>query len=73
MSEGRPAVAAGRGRASRQEEDMVQTCSKCSRANPADAVYCYYDGLVLGGHSRNGVVAPDRRLRTGATFNRSGF
>ena len=22
--------------------------------NPADAVYCYYDGLVLGGHSRNG-------------------
>ncbi len=33
---------------------MVQTCSKCSRANPADAVYCYYDGLVLGGASRNG-------------------
>jgi hypothetical protein len=33
---------------------MVQTCSKCSRANPADAVYCYFDGLVLGGHSRNG-------------------
>ena len=33
---------------------MAQTCSKCSRANPADAVYCYYDGLVLGGHSRNG-------------------
>ena len=33
---------------------MVQTCSKCSRANPADAVYCYYDGFVLGGHSRNG-------------------
>ena len=33
---------------------MVQTCSKCSRANPTDAVYCYYDGLVLGGHSRNG-------------------
>ncbi len=33
---------------------MVQTCSKCSRANPGDAVYCYYDGFVLGGHSRNG-------------------
>jgi hypothetical protein len=33
---------------------MVQTCSKCSRANPPDAVYCYYDGLVLGGHARNG-------------------
>ena len=33
---------------------MAQTCSKCSRANPSDAVYCYYDGMVLGGHSRNG-------------------
>jgi hypothetical protein len=33
---------------------MVQTCSKCSRANPGDAVYCYFDGFVLGGHSRNG-------------------
>jgi hypothetical protein len=33
---------------------MVQTCSKCSRANPAEAVYCYFDGFVLGGHSRNG-------------------
>ncbi len=33
---------------------MVQTCSKCSRANPVDAVYCYFDGFVLGGHSRNG-------------------
>jgi hypothetical protein len=33
---------------------MVQTCSKCSRANPSDAVYCYFDGFVLGGQSRNG-------------------
>ncbi len=34
---------------------MVQTCSKCSRANPAEAVYCYHDGFVLGGgHGRNG-------------------
>ena len=33
---------------------MVQTCSKCSRANPSDAVYCYFDGFVLGGHTRNG-------------------
>ncbi len=33
---------------------MVQTCSKCSRANPAEAVYCYFDGFVLGGHGRNG-------------------
>jgi hypothetical protein len=34
---------------------MVQTCSKCSRANPAEAVYCYFDGFVLGGHARNGA------------------
>ncbi len=33
---------------------MVQTCKKCSRANPAEAVYCYYDGFVLVGQSRNG-------------------
>jgi hypothetical protein len=33
---------------------MAQTCSKCSRANPPDAVYCYYDGFVLAGHSKNG-------------------
>jgi hypothetical protein len=33
---------------------MVQSCSKCSRANPGDAVYCYFDGFVLGGHSHNG-------------------
>jgi hypothetical protein len=33
---------------------MAQTCSKCSRANPAEAVYCYFDGMVLGGHGRNG-------------------
>ncbi|HEY7425761.1 MAG TPA: hypothetical protein VH682_16145 [Gemmataceae bacterium] len=33
---------------------MVQTCSNCSRANPSQAVYCYFDGFVLGGHSRHG-------------------
>jgi hypothetical protein len=33
---------------------MIQTCAKCSRVNPADAIYCYYDGLVLGGHNRAG-------------------
>src|SRR6516164_7790320 len=35
---------------------MVQTCNQCSRANPADAVYCYYDGFVLGGSARNGAA-----------------
>jgi hypothetical protein len=31
---------------------MVLTCSKCSRANPTEAVYCYFDGFVLGGAGR---------------------
>jgi hypothetical protein len=33
---------------------MAQTCSKCSRINPPEAVYCYFDGHVLAGHARNG-------------------
>lgn len=33
---------------------MSQVCSKCSRVNPADAAYCYYDGVILAGHSANG-------------------
>ena len=33
---------------------MVQACSKCSRVNPGDAVYCYFDGMVLGGNGRVG-------------------
>lgn len=33
---------------------MVQACSKCSRANPEDAVYCYFDGFVLSGQGRAG-------------------
>ncbi len=33
---------------------MIQTCAKCSRVNPSDAVYCYHDGFVLGGHNRAG-------------------
>jgi hypothetical protein len=33
---------------------MVQTCTQCSRANPPEAVYCYFDGFVLGDHARRG-------------------
>lgn len=33
---------------------MVQFCTKCARANPEDACYCYFDGFVLGNGSRNG-------------------
>ncbi len=28
---------------------MMMTCPKCSRVNPQEAVYCYFDGFVLGG------------------------
>ncbi len=33
---------------------MTQVCSKCSRVNPPDAAYCYYDGAILAGHTANG-------------------
>src|SRR5258707_9928963 len=31
---------------------MAQTCSRCARVNPAEAVYCYFDGNTLDGHAR---------------------
>ncbi len=34
---------------------MSLTCVKCSRANPADAVYCYHDGFALNGHGGRGA------------------
>src|SRR5215831_3895208 len=37
---------------------MSQVCSKCSHANPAEAIYCYFDGVALGGHSGNGRKGP---------------
>jgi hypothetical protein len=33
---------------------MSQLCTKCSRANPPEAAYCYFDGFVLGDHGRRG-------------------
>src|SRR4051812_2320879 len=33
---------------------MAQTCTRCSRVNPGEAAYCYFDGSALPGHSRNG-------------------
>jgi hypothetical protein len=33
---------------------MAQTCTKCSRVNPPEAAFCYFDGAVLGGRGRNG-------------------
>jgi hypothetical protein len=33
---------------------MAQTCTKCSRVNPPEAAFCYFDGAVLRGQGRNG-------------------
>src|SRR5262249_33378842 len=33
---------------------MAQTCTKCSRVNPPEAAFCFFDGAVLGGQKRNG-------------------
>jgi predicted secreted protein len=33
---------------------MSQVCRKCSHANPPEAVYCYFDGVILGGPAANG-------------------
>ncbi|GIW79560.1 MAG: hypothetical protein KatS3mg105_1367 [Gemmatales bacterium] len=33
------------------DNPAVQKCHKCSRINPPDAVYCYFDGMVLSGQS----------------------
>src|SRR5262245_6782493 len=33
---------------------MPHTCAKCSRVNPDDALYCYFDGIALNGQGRAG-------------------
>jgi hypothetical protein len=35
---------------------MALTCRQCSRVNPAEAFYCYFDGTILDGQGR--VTAP---------------
>ncbi len=35
---------------------MSQVCRQCSRVNPADAAYCYFDGTVLASHAGSGPV-----------------
>jgi hypothetical protein len=32
---------------------MSRVCRTCSRVNPPEAFYCYYDGVVLDGHALN--------------------
>lgn len=36
---------------------MVHHCPRCQRANPRDAVYCYFDGVVL---EQGGAAGPSR-------------
>lgn len=35
---------------------MSRVCRQCSRINPNDASYCYYDGAVLAGHRGSGPI-----------------
>jgi hypothetical protein len=34
---------------------MAQTCSKCSRPNPPEAAFCFFDGNSLPGRGRSGA------------------
>jgi hypothetical protein len=41
---------------------MPLTCSHCSRINPAEALFCYHDGVALGDPSRQrGLTDPSRQ------------
>ena len=35
---------------------MAITCAHCSRVNPAEAAYCYFDGSALNSHAGGGPV-----------------
>src|SRR5215831_6724509 len=35
---------------------MTQVCSRCSRLNPAAALFCYYDGNALASHPNGGPI-----------------
>lgn len=39
-----------------------QTCPSCSRANPAEAVYCYFDGFRLANHIEAPTTMGSRRF-----------
>ena len=44
---------------------MSFTCRTCSRMNPPEALYCYYDGVALdGAHSRGPVAAGAQKFPT---------
>lgn len=39
-------------------DGMPHICTQCSRVNPPEASYCYYDGAVLAGSSARGPINP---------------
>jgi hypothetical protein len=43
---------------------MVLTCNQCRRANPANAIYCHFDGFVLAGRGGGPLPAGSQRFRT---------
>ncbi|HXG09967.1 MAG TPA: hypothetical protein VNK04_09275 [Gemmataceae bacterium] len=47
---------------------MAQTCSRCSRANPAEAAYCYFDGNPLPARAGTGATVPLGRRPFPAPF-----
>jgi hypothetical protein len=49
---------------------MSRVCTSCSRINPVEAVYCYFDGVALGGPGRNGgaVQANTQLFRNAFVF-----
>jgi hypothetical protein len=41
---------------------MSHVCRTCSRVNPADALFCYFDGVALDSHHLGGPVAAGGKL-----------
>ena len=36
---------------------MLHVCRRCSRINPPEAQFCFFDGIALDAQHRNGPVA----------------
>jgi hypothetical protein len=41
---------------------MSHVCRRCSRVNPPEALFCYFDGIALDTHHRGGPVAAGVKL-----------
>ncbi|MBX9680018.1 MAG: hypothetical protein K2X38_14750 [Gemmataceae bacterium] len=47
---------------------MPQVCGQCSRVNPQDAVYCYFDGISLAGRGGGPLQAGSQLFPTPFVF-----